>query len=223
MQVATDIPGHDPMYEYAPELYLKLGEQGLRVCQQFVSEPKRILDYACGYGRVLRWLRAGYPDAEIVAADIFKPMPAFCQRALGADEGILVPKDPTDLDLGTFDLIWVGSLLSHSNAEAWERFLAYFSRSLDGTLVFTTPGPSFAESLRTRADISRFTEDQVVQVLRDYDETGFGYWPTITEDHGDCVCSSKWVERRVEEARMRVVERLDAGWAGQDVYACLLA
>lgn len=221
MQVSTLTPKHDPMYEYAPELYFEIGERGLQVCQRFIQEPRRILDYACGYGRVLRWFRAAYPDAEIVAADIFDSMPIFCQRRLGADEAVVLPADPSSLDIGTFDLIWVGSLFSHLNADAWKTFLAFFSRSLDETLVFTTPGPSFAEGgLRARGDTARFTEEQVVQVLRDYDETGFGYWPTFTEDHGDCVCSPEWVGQRVEEAGMRVIGHLEAGWAGQDVYAC---
>ena len=180
-----------------------------------------MLDYACGYGRVLRWFRVGYPEAEIVAADIIGPMTLFCQRRLGADHGVTLPKDPSGLDLGTFDLIWVGSLLSHCDTDAWEAFLAFFSRSLDGTLIFTTPGPPFAEGgLRTRNDTSHLTEEQTVHVLSGYDEDGFGYWPTITEDHGDCVCTPQWVGQRVSEVGMRVVERLEAGWTGQDVYAC---
>ena len=212
------------MYDYAPDQYMAIGEQGLDVCRQFVSEPRRILDFACGYGRVLRWFRAAYPEAEITAADIFEPMPAFCRRWLGADQGVMVPKDPTGLNLGTFDLIWVGSLLSHCDADAWSRFLAFFRRSLEGTLVFTTPGPAFAEGgLRTRADTSRLTEAQTAHVLRSYDESGFGYCPTITEDHGDCVCAPQWVEQRVSEAGMQVIGRLEAGWTGQDVYACRLS
>jgi SAM-dependent methyltransferase len=221
MEVATRRPRHDPMYEYAPELYMALGEQGLEICRRFEPAPRRVLDYACGYGRVFRWLRAGYPEAELVAADIYESMPIFCQRWLGADQAVTVPKDPSGLELGTFDLIWVGSLLSHCDAEAWQRFLDFFSRSLAGTLIFTTPGPAYAEGgLRTRADTSRLTEEQTARVLRGYDEDGFGYWPTFASDHGDCVCAPAWVEHRVGEVGLRVVERLDAGWTGQDVYVC---
>jgi SAM-dependent methyltransferase len=171
---------------------------------------------------VLRWLRAAYPESKIVAADVFDSMPRFCQRRLGADEAVVVPRDPSSLDLGQFDLIWVGSLLSHVDAPAWRAVLRFLRRSVSprGLAVFTTHGQSIvAEGLRTRQNTLRFSEDEVDQVLRDYDETGFGYRATITEDHGDCFASPAWITAELRDAGWRIVLFSEAAWLGQDLVA----
>ncbi len=55
--------------------YFSVGRGALFLVQQALlaadnEAPGRILDFPCGHGRVLRWLRAKWPDAEISAADI---------------------------------------------------------------------------------------------------------------------------------------------------------
>lgn len=44
----------------------------------------RILDLPSGAGRVLRALRAGFPDASIVACDLMRDGVDFCAREFGA-------------------------------------------------------------------------------------------------------------------------------------------
>ena len=235
LEVSTVRAKNDPMYDYAPHLYLEAGESAIRWIELALAAgeagtpwresdggPKRILDYACAYGRVLRWLRAAYPDAELVAADIFGEPPAFCEQELGADEAVLVPQDPSSLDLGVFDLIWCGSLLSHTDVAAWERFLDLFRRSTqpNGLAVFTTHGETLVRyGLRTGENLMSFTPEQVEVVLRDYDAEGFGYWPTHTPAHGDCVASPSWIARKVFEAGLQIVLYGEAAWLQQDLIA----
>ena len=96
----------------------------------------------------------------------------------------MVPKDPT----GIQDLRHVRSdrgrvaALALRRRRVEQRLLAFFRRSLEGALVFSTPGPAFAEGgLRTRADlVARLTEAQTAHVLRGFDESGLGLLP---DDH----------------------------------------
>src|SRR4051794_26106944 len=44
----------------------------VRAAQTNVSDVKRILDLPCGHGRVLRYLKAAFPEAEITACDIMR-------------------------------------------------------------------------------------------------------------------------------------------------------
>jgi trans-aconitate methyltransferase len=44
---------------------------------------KRILDYACGYGRVLRWIKAQFPIADIIGVDADPKAAAAAMRVTG--------------------------------------------------------------------------------------------------------------------------------------------
>jgi hypothetical protein len=149
-------------------------------------------------------------------------MPAFCHRELGADEAVVVPTDPTGIDIGVFDLIWCGSLLSHTDETAWETFLELFHRSTqpNGLAVFTTHGDALVKyGLRNGTNTVRFTPEQLEVVLRDYDAHGFGYWPTFNPKHGDCVASPEWIARKVFEADLQIVLFSEAAWLQQDLIA----
>ncbi|MDB6126763.1 MAG: biotin biosynthesis protein BioC, partial [Verrucomicrobia bacterium] len=59
----------------AEEQYFQLGERAINLVQlaaDLCDKPHlpKILDLPCGYGRVLRWLRAKYPASEITACDL---------------------------------------------------------------------------------------------------------------------------------------------------------
>ena len=49
-----------------------------------VADVKRILDLPCGHGRVLRYLSAAFPEAEITACDIMREGVDFCASTFGA-------------------------------------------------------------------------------------------------------------------------------------------
>ena len=94
----------------------------------------------CGHGRVLRTLRAAYPQAEIVACDIDTDGVDFCAKTFDAIP-VYSKENPEEIDLRRkFDLIWVGSLFTHIRDERWPEFLSFFSRVLAPgcVLIFTT-------------------------------------------------------------------------------------
>ena len=87
LSVADAISPADPMWvhEYpdaAEAQYLESAASALRCIRLALrtvrGHPKRILDMGCGYGRVLRAIRAAYPNAEIAACDIVHDAVDFC-------------------------------------------------------------------------------------------------------------------------------------------------
>ena len=128
------------------------------------ERPHRILDFACGHGRVLRALKAAFPDSEFTASDIEPSAIAFCAEQFGArpvESSYLI--EQVDLG-GPFDLIWVGSLFTHVDAEMCGRLLGHLASALDdrGLLVFT-PLARFAVEggLRSRKNLMSFRPEQV--------------------------------------------------------------
>ena len=116
-------PGFHPRTRWSHpdrlEQYFLVGIEGLRLIpgrardRRQTPDPKTILDLPCGYGRVLRLLRAAFPDAAITASDLDRGGVRFCEQTFGV-EGAFSQRQLDDLSLGhTYELVWCGSLLTH--------------------------------------------------------------------------------------------------------------
>jgi SAM-dependent methyltransferase len=130
----------------------------------------RILDLPCGHGRVTRGLRAAFPEAELTACDIDRDGVDFCAAQFGAAP-LYSDQDPAQIQLdGEFDLIWVGSLLTHLDAGQCRQFLDLFRIHLGagGLLLFSSHG---------RNAVKRWPSDdrRVQAIVRDFKLKGFGY------------------------------------------------
>jgi SAM-dependent methyltransferase len=132
-----------------------------------------ILDFPCGYGRVLRMLRARFPHATIVAGDIKPPMLRFAQRTFGAVPFLSSPQISELSMPHTFDLIWCGSLVTHLDEPGTVDLLRFFYSQLapGGLCVFSAHGPLSAEGIH----IYGLTPGAKTQVLAGYHEHGYGY------------------------------------------------
>ena len=64
-----------------------------------LERVESVLDFACGGGRVLRSLKAAFPDAELTACDTWQPGLRFCVETFGA-KGVVSASDPADVRLG---------------------------------------------------------------------------------------------------------------------------
>jgi SAM-dependent methyltransferase len=136
--------------------------------------PRRILDFPSGSGRVLRHLRALFPEAEIGACDLYAAHTAFCAEAFGA-AALASAEDLDRVDLGQWDLIFCGSLLTHLPEAGVRKAVAFISRSLaaGGVAVITTEGRATPHIQRT---MFRLTADKRFAVAeKAYLRTGFGY------------------------------------------------
>lgn len=98
-----------------------------------------LLDFACGYGRLLRLLVHHHPPARIWAAEIQPEAVAHVAARYGV-HGLASPPSPEDFVPGRrFDFIWVASLFSHLPDGLFQRWLARLTGLLtpNGVLCFS--------------------------------------------------------------------------------------
>ena len=149
-----EISPRDHMFR-VKERYLRSGQKALDCIRLgMVAAGKTTvasaLDLPSGHGRVLRWIKAEFPDARLGAGDIDHDGVDFCAATFGATP-VYGHEDPADIEIDSpYELIWCGSLFTHLPPERWEGFLALFERALapEGLLVFTTHGRRIAERIR---------------------------------------------------------------------------
>ncbi len=157
--------------------YASVGLSALRVIEQALDGalPRSILDLPSGFGRVTRVLRARFPGATITASDLDADGIAFCAARLGVRPALSV-RDFTTLRLGeTYDLIWVGSLITHLPARQVKLFLAAMARHMTrrSVLVASSHGPGIIPRLREIG--YGLADGDPAGVIDDYERTGFGY------------------------------------------------
>jgi SAM-dependent methyltransferase len=193
-----------------------------------------VLDFPCGYGRILRFLKEMFPDSHIVGAEIETAALNFCQRTFSVQG---YPSAPSFKSLSLphrFDLIWCGSLLTHINERAAVDLLDFFCRHLadGGVCVFTTHGQKVADRMTAktgkRTDLS---EEGVEKSLRDYHEKGYGYadYPWVDASSSGChgvalTSRPRMIEMARSVGRWEPVYYRESGWHElQDVYAFRLS
>ena len=183
--VIEDISPNDWMWKGNPskDAYLSAGWSVGRclLSASIMTEqsPVRILDFGCGHGRVMRWVRGLFPEAEIVASDRVRDGVDFCAQTFGA-----VPVYSNDmyenipLD-GKFDLIWLGSVYTHLPMELWHKLTRMLLDNLapSGLLAFSFAGPYVADLILAgeRNQHAEVSDDEFNDFLRGYIEKGFGY------------------------------------------------
>jgi SAM-dependent methyltransferase len=228
--VSQAISPQDGMYSKTPESYFGPGAAALRAVRLAMLETRRercdsLLDFACGYGRALRFFRAAFPDARLVACDIARDAVDFCAAEFGAVP-VYSHEDPAAIELpGPFDVIWVGSLFTHVPEHRWLELLDLLASVLSdqGLLVFTVQGRHVRGQLLS-GELSAWslTDAGIEQIVRGYDDDGFGYadWTGAT-GYGTTLNRPSWVARRIEERPgLRLVGYKETGWGRQDVVTC---
>jgi SAM-dependent methyltransferase len=225
-----EISPHDAMHRVILSQYLWAGASALRCMRAAIlvagkEPPASVLDFPCGYGRVLRMLKAAFPGASLTACDLDRDGVDFCARVFGAKPVYSSENaDAVHID-DKFDLIWSGSLLTHLDAHHWLRFLALFDRCLapGGLLVFTIHGHHEAEPL----DEMGLTKSQISEIHRAYNQAGFGYvdykWQ---KGYGIAIASPAWVSAQLRDhTDLELVNYAQRSWEPpwprQDVIACM--
>jgi SAM-dependent methyltransferase len=167
----------DKMYLDSDAHYLSVGLSALEVIERALggAEPSRILDLPSGFGRVTRFLRARYPRAAITATDLDRDGVDFCATRFGARAAYSV-RDFCELRLGeTYDMIWVGSLITHLPALQTGQFFEAMARHMTpcSTLVVSLHGPSIIPRLLDSG--YGLQPAEAAAVVAEYEQTGFGY------------------------------------------------
>lgn len=202
-------------------------EMSLRAARKAPREVERILDLPCGHGRVLRYLRRAFPEAAITACDLLRAGVDYCASAFGAAP-VYSHQDFARIPLGdaTFDLIWVGSLLTHLDADRFREFVDVFGRKLrpGGVLVFTTHGRLSSRWIVTGQSDYGLKPEATAAVLDGYRREGFGFAEYAPGSrYGMSLSAPSWVMESLSRAPgLRLVHHAEAAWdEHQDVFACV--
>jgi SAM-dependent methyltransferase len=209
--------------------YLSAGLSAMRCIESALQKTggdravRSILDFPCGYGRVLRFLRARFPDAQITAAELDIAALAFCKESFGVNT-VESKTDFSKLSIaGSFDLIWCGSLLTHVDENSAAELLKFVHDHLSpgGRVLFTTHGSHSVESIRKTRRAYGLPDAARQNLLSQYDARGYGYADYAGRPgYGVSVASP---DRMVSIARSvgpwKDVSFLERGWDNhQDVY-----
>lgn len=230
MPISREIDPADDMHAGSDGHYFAVSASALRAVRLAMAtagktSARAILDLPSGYGRVLRSLRAAFPDAEITACDLDRGAVDSCARTFGAIP-VYGHVDPEHIELppSTYDLIWCGSLLTHLDAGRFDRFTDVFERSarVDGVVLVTTHGRRVAELIRGGHDYYGLGAKGSRSLLQRFERRGFAYrdYPSRS-GYGMALCSPSWVVDRLTRSRgLRIVWAGEAAWAShQDVFA----
>ena len=223
-RIDPTIAPDDQMYRDDLDSYLSVCHSALAqighamaICGR--TSPRRILDFACGHGRVLRGLRATFPEAELTGADVNRDGVDFCARQFGSIPLYSDP-DPARVPLaGGYDLIWVGSLFTHLDAGRCREFLDLLRRNLaaGGLLVFSTHG-------RNAVDRWPLDDERNRAIVEGFRREGFGYRDHAgAEGYGTSAFTAAWIAEQIAPwTDLMLVGYMERGLADhQDVVSLL--
>ena len=183
-RVSLDIHRYDDMYVPGhAEHYITVGLSALGAITEALQASDRsmpvssILDFSCGYGRVLRMLKAQFSEADIFASELNPTALAFCESAFSA-QGFQSSVDFKQIEkTGQFDLIWCSSLIPHIDESSATDLLRFFHENLapGGVCVFSTHGLKSLEALQAGMFSYNLSAKAQEEVLAGYRRDGFGF------------------------------------------------
>lgn len=227
--VSEEIHPGDGMFKGNMQQYMSCGRDALfnislALASANAREPKRILDFACGFGRVARHLRAAFPEANLTFSDAMPDATAFCAKAFsGADKP--VKKDFSEYVPGSrFGLIWVGSLFTHLTEAASKKLIRLLVGHLEngGVVVFTSHGRYVRERRALGTWPYAINDEQYDAMIHEADSKGYGftgYGESV--EYGISLATLGWWERTLASvSNSEVVLLRERGWVRhQDVIA----
>jgi SAM-dependent methyltransferase len=207
--LSSTISINDDMFQGDSQAYFRIGLESLEIIERnsIISNGwdyrKVILVLPSGHGRELRFIKARYPKARIVACDIEEDAVEFCKKVLNC-EPLLSNMDFKLLQIPlNCDVIWVGSLITHLSSQRTESLVSKLWSSLKpgGTLFFSSHGQYVADILNEGPNYG-LEEESSKLLLKNYYGSGYGYanYPG-RENYGISVITEKWIRNFVSSLK----------------------
>jgi SAM-dependent methyltransferase len=217
--------GNDPEY-WSMAHYLGTGMEATRLIKNSLAlinrspdDVKDILDFPCGFGRVLRHLKVGFPNSNIIGSEIFQNCLDFCSNQFKIDT-FLSDKNFNIRSERNFDVIWCGSLFTHLSSNRFDKLIKFFESQLKegGIMIFTTHGRFSRHNIDTiRYELSR---PRILQMKIGYETTGYGYTNYNNSDsYGLTFIKLSWLAKYFNRnPNLKIVGHYERGWDNiQDV------
>jgi SAM-dependent methyltransferase len=154
-----------------------------------LADVTRVLDLPCGHGRVLRYLVQLFPDAQFDACDLDNDGVRFCADTFNA-RPILSQENLIKVAFdATYDLIWIGSLFTHTSLQVTKQWLTFLAGLLSehGIIVATFHG---RWTTRLQKLVPYIDDERWAKIIEDYDATGYGYEDYRKEQSHDFIQGS---------------------------------
>ena len=136
---------------------------------------QRILDYGCGYGRLLRLMYYFSNPTDIIGCDPWDRSIELCKQARLPNRFDVTDYLPKSLpyEAGAFDMIYAFSVFTHTSQRATQAALSALRQTIkpDGLLVVT---------IRPREYWPYFAQNREVDIaplLKNHDDHGFAFLP----------------------------------------------
>src|SRR3954447_15844184 len=190
------------------EDYRELGRRGREdlisaLPEDWSFDGRRVLDFGCGAGRVLRWFAAEAERCEFMGCEIDAPSVAWMEEHLSPPFRVFQssPEPPLPLEDDSLDLVYAVSVFTHLDA-SWARWLVELHRVLrpDGILIATFLGDGIWP--QGYAGSRGVPYDDRVGI---YVEAP---WRDFVSGHGPAVWHSEWWLRE-HWGRLFEIERLE--------------
>lgn len=211
--------------------YFPVGESAVEVIKAACMSSRlkvvnHILDLPCGHGRILRHLVQLFPTSKFDACDLDVDGVNFCASVFGAHP-IYSQEELTQVNFpNTYDIIWVGSLFTHTSQSVTSRWMTHLSKFLtpNGIIIATFHGRWSRYVHQVHPYIR---EDSWQGILSEYSSTGYGYrdysaaqnHPFIHGAYGISLAKPHTIIQMLENTPdIRIYLYMERGWADhQDV------
>lgn len=113
-----------------------------------LSPDTRILDFGCGWGRIMRFFLKDVGEDNLYGVDVNPEMIDTCLKSMKyGTYGVVNPLPPLEFQPGSLDIIYAYSVFSHLAEPVHLKWIEEFSRILKpgGIIVVTTQARSFIE------------------------------------------------------------------------------
>lgn len=229
-----DVPGRihfndQSLIKKNTEHYKSVGQSAVTLIESAIKESGKplmenpyILDFPCGYGRVLRFLKTAFTQANFYGGDIDQHALNFCKKEFNI---IPVPSDihfkRVDFPV-SYDLIWVGSLFTHIDREDFKDLLKTLILALKekGIIVFTTHGKECLKQLNSYG-LEDLKPDDIKNQI---ENSGFYFKPYPGQSkYGISISSRLFIMETVSQIfrdKVKLIFYKKRDWDNhQDVYA----
>jgi ubiquinone/menaquinone biosynthesis C-methylase UbiE/peptidoglycan hydrolase CwlO-like protein len=122
---------------------------------QILSSDSNVLDFGCGWGRIIRFFFKDVPVNNVYGVDVDEEMINLCRETVKYGKyNVVNSSPPSDLPSESFDLIYAYSVFSHLNEATHIKWIEEFSRILkpNGLLIVTTRSRSHLDLCRSLRD-----------------------------------------------------------------------
>ena len=209
-------PGANNHYLYVGVSALENINDALKAAE--ITNVTSILDMPSGHGRVTRALRVAFPTAELSVSDLDVDAVEFCTKQFDS-KPLVSSADFSRLNYEKlFDLIWVGSLITHFPATVTSDFIDFVLRHIapKGVAVISSHGAKVIE--RIGQGVTYGLESEARQnVVSEYSRSGYGYADYATtissnERYGISIVTRDWLISAITRAGGKILLYQEGAW-----------